>query len=279
MDAPLRWRKPRRVFVNSMSDLFHEGVPDAVLDRIFAVMALCPQHTFQVLTKRAERMSLWACGNAVERVQLALKALAYSGKLGERGKRGPLPQVPGWPLPNVWLGVSVEDQERADERIPHLLRVPAAVRFLSCEPLLEAVDLHAARYAHPDGSTIGAVTSWDGGVDWVIVGGESGPGARPFDLAWARSLVAQCKATRVACFVKQLGANPVTNYYGRDGGESAAQCEERTGAEITVAGWDERDGQPPLHTVYQVPLRDPKGGDMAEWPEDLRVREMPAVRR
>jgi protein gp37 len=137
-------------------------------------------------------------------------------------------------LPNVWLGVSVENQQYADERIPLLLQTPAALRFISAEPLLGPLDLQpAVRYAP---------------IDWVIVGGESGPGARPFDLAWARSIVQQCQAAGVACFVKQVGAKPVFE-----------------GTPVGVfEGYD---------------YEDPKGGDPSEWPEDLRVREFPGVRQ
>ena len=140
LEAPLRWRKPRRVFVNSMSDLFHEEVPDEYIDRVFAVMALCPEHVFQVLTKRPERMRDYLSESP--RVPTSTEYRvdeAMDGICGERGWHSPGLQA--WPLPNVWLGVSVEDQRRADERIPLLLETPAAVHFLSCEPLLGPIDL------------------------------------------------------------------------------------------------------------------------------------------
>jgi len=154
VDLPLRWRQPRAIFVNSMSDLFHEAVPLPFIRAVFSTMQAAHWHVFQILTKRAERL-----------VELA-------------------PSLP-WPA-NVWMGVTVERQDCA-WRVDYLRRVPAAVRFLSCEPLLGPLLLELA------------------GIDWVIVGGESGPHARPMDLAWARSLRSQCRAHGVPFFLKQLG--------------------------------------------------------------------------
>lgn len=261
LTEPLRWRKPSRVFVNSMSDLFHEALPDEAIDRVFAVMALAPQHTFQVLTKRPERMRDYFAD-----VQARATAILLAGDA--------LPFPPmhrrvgsyAVPLPNVWLGVSVEDQATADERIPKLLSTPAAVRFVSYEPALGPVDFE--RVPLPDAYLrMNGVTGClqpiaekesepddyiyfmrkDMKLNWIIVGGESGPGARPFDIAWARSTIAQCKAAGVACFVKQLGSYAILDRrYDR-----------------SVSGW----------TRW---LRDRKGGDTSEWPEDMRVREFPA---
>lgn len=184
LDQPLRWRRPRRVFVDSMSDLFHDLVPDPFIDRVFAVMAMCPQHTFQVLTKRPRRMARH------------LGDLASS--VGTR--------------PNVWLGTSVEDQRAADERIPPLLATPAAVRFLSCEPLLGPLDLTGWLGACPACGGAGCPDGWGfgrrcrgRGLDWVIAGGESGPEHRPLDLDWARSLRDQCGAAGAPFFFKQIG--------------------------------------------------------------------------
>jgi protein gp37 len=163
-----------------------------------------------------------------------------------------------WPLSNVWLGVSVEDQQRADERIPALLRTPAAVRFLSVEPQLGPVDLTSIGSWR--GEPLSALEEQVGHVerppvDWVIVGGESGPGARPFHLEWARTIVEQCKAAGVAVFVKQLGADP-------------------------IEGTDHRSDHPdPDLLRYPLHLLNKKGGDPLEWPPDLRVREFPEVRR
>lgn len=211
LDAPLHWRKPRMVFVNSMSDLFHEDVPDAFIDEVFAVMALCPQHTFQVLTKRPERMreyfdvlrDSWP-RDRVDSIGAAMNAIRG------RPERQPVPVF--LPLPGVWLGVSVEDQTRVDERIPLLLATPAAVRFVSAEPLLGPVDLSSVgplrwdvltgwKPAH-DGWPEGANTDR---LDWLIVGGESGASARPMHPDWARSLRDQCQTAGVPFFFKQWG--------------------------------------------------------------------------
>lgn len=202
LNDPLRWKKPRLIFVNSMSDLFHEGVPDSFIDRVFAVMALSPQHTFQVLTKRPERMSryLWSAERRV--ASLA----GYSTNEGDWYK---------WPLKNVWLGVSIEDQKTADERIPLLLQTPAAVRWLSAEPLLGPINFRWEPYAHEaTGETYreylerhGKVNQYEAlrQISWVVAGGESGPGARPMHPDWARSLRDQCAEARVPFFFKQFG--------------------------------------------------------------------------
>ena len=193
LKKPFHWRKPRRVFVNSMSDLFHEAVPDEFLDQVFAVMAITLTHTYQVLTKRPERMCAYCADDATLGRVLALMAKWTAGVPEvESTVKHRADGLSGFQLPNVWLGVSVEDQEAADARIPLLLETPAAVRFLSCEPLLGRIDLRLDQYKR---------------LDWVIVGGESGPRARSMDLDWAHSLVEQCDNANVACFVKQLGSN------------------------------------------------------------------------
>lgn len=195
---PLRWTRPRKVFVNSMSDLFHDKVPDEYIARVFAVMALAPQHTFQVLTKRHGRMrSLLSCDDFRSEVTQTFVGWAVEDL---SLKTGHLESATGdwWPLPNVWLGVSAEDQKRADLRIPALLDTPAAVRFVSAEPLLGPIDLH--------GDPIGKDSVfWIGHLDWVIVGGESGPGARPMHPDWARSMRDQCVAAGVPFLFKQWG--------------------------------------------------------------------------
>lgn len=193
LQDPLHWRRPRRIFVNSMSDLFHEEIPAEVLGSIFHVMAEAKQHTFQVLTKRPERMVQWFNE-------------PFANRFGS--------------LPNVWLGVSVENQQAADERIPLLLQTPAAVRFLSCEPLLGAIDLSAwlpqvnscqNTITDPDGKDayrrmINAAARRIGPtIDWVIAGGESGSGARPMHPEWARKLRDQCYRAFVPFFFKQWG--------------------------------------------------------------------------
>lgn len=184
---PLRWQRPRRIFVNSMSDLFHPEVSDAWIDRIFSVMALAPRHTFQVLTKRPARMLAYMqkLASSIVPLEGAARALGYSFKFQNIS-------LLQWPIPNVWLGVSVEDQKTADERIPLLMQTPAAVRWLSAEPLLGLIDLEA-------------VPTLEGSIDWVVVGGESGPGARPMHPEWARSLRDQCTAAGVPFFFKQWG--------------------------------------------------------------------------
>jgi protein gp37 len=205
---PLKWKKPKRIFVNSMSDLFHENVPDEWLDRIFAVMALCPQHTFQVLTKRPERMleyfrsfyqrdaevrgfatCVWVAENVPKPEQDWIERLIIR-----------IPQG----LPNVWLGVSVENQRTADERIPPLLQTPAAVRFISAEPLLGPVDLERGGFSLLQPVISSSGVRWPG-LNWVIVGGESGLGARPMHPDWVRKLRDQCRAAKVPFFFKQWG--------------------------------------------------------------------------
>ena len=185
LEKPLHWRKPRRIFVNSMSDLFHEKVPFEFIDKVFAVMALCPQHTFQVLTKRPERMAEYLSVRFPEdKPYLAVKFGTPSGHFRS---------IREYPISNLWLGTSIEDQESADKRVPELLKCPAAVRFLSYEPALGPVDLGDWLSLNPT----------DIGIDWVIVGGESGPGFRTMNLDWLRSVVGQCKAAGVPVFVKQ----------------------------------------------------------------------------
>ena len=221
---PLRWRRPRRIFVNSMGDLFHESVPDEWIDRVFAVMALCPQHTFQVLTKRSARMRAYmdrACGRiADEAIELRRTPPAVARGLGPSAVV-PLPHItpgkPWWPLPNVWLGVSTEDQRRADKRVPDLLATPAAIRFVSAEPLLGPLNLRRIRIAPDhhtmldalDGYAIADSISGSGQeramLDLVIVGGEGGPNARPMHPDWARSLRDRCAAAGTAFFFKQWG--------------------------------------------------------------------------
>ena len=245
LTQPLKWRRPRMIFVCAHGDLFHEAVPDEWIDRVFAVMALSPQHTFQVLTKRAKRMRkylsakrsrvVWeqACEIAVE----ADADVLLCGPMGDPpdGLPGRRVDVGKWPLPNVWLGVSAEDQTRADERVPDLLATPAAVRFVSAEPLLVPIDfsrIKAPADPHAPGEewffdalTAGdyylfdagrdAVTGkqfWDSGdgpwherLDWIIVGGESGRDARPMHPDWPRAIRDQCAAAGVAFFFKQFG--------------------------------------------------------------------------
>ena len=280
LEKPLRWRKPRRIFVADMGDLFHRANSNETIAAVFGVMAATPWHTFQVLTKRAARMLAWFewLGNvpatyATSRLYRSdlFDAVNVKALLGQepaskissdavdcmkwamhtlpredRSDRFAMDLLAAsvdtrcvrWPLPNVWLGVSAEDQATADERIPHLLACPAAVRWVSAEPLLGPVDL----------------TAYLGRLDWAVVGGESGPGARPCSIGWIRDIVQQCGAASVRRFVKQLGGNPLGR--GSD-------------LQIRVSGRGSDEYRFPLE------LRDRKGGDVSEWPEDLRVREYP----
>lgn len=172
LDEPMRWKRPRKIFVNSMSDLFHKDIPDDYIRQVFDVMAQTPQHTYQVLTKRPERMMEFVNGYNPE-------------------------NLAPHPLPNVWLGTSVENQKAADERIPFLLETPAAVKFLSCEPLLGPLDFRKVPGFNRRDLNL---SNW-----WIIVGGESGNGARPMEADWARSIRDQCKIAGVPFFFKQWG--------------------------------------------------------------------------
>lgn len=238
LDAPLRWRKPHRVFVNSLSDLFHADVPDEFITRVWAVMALAPKQTFQILTKRPARMR--ALLNSRTFHQRVRDCLRHEHSLSEVDAYG----TERFPLPNVHLGVSVENQHWADIRLPALYDTPAAVRFVSCEPLLGPVDVGLVtevggctcggyEYQHEPLCGIEPGPSW-GRLHWCIVGGESGPGARPMELAWARQIRDQCQAVGTPVFVKQMGS-----VWARTVGADA------------------------------------KGGDWSHWPNDLRVREYP----
>lgn len=250
LDQPLRWKRARRIFVCAHGDLFHESVPDEAIDKVFAVMALAPHHTFQILTKRAKRMREYFAARQ-EGDPWAEAADYLTDLLAIEDGHAIVLEPRDMPLPNVWLGVSVEDQTRADERIPDLLATPAAVRFISAEPLLGPVHLGylgwpsgpapsrrtgcsaltGARYEN--GEYIGSYPR----LDWCIVGGESGQRARRFHVEWAESLLDQCRAAGTAFFMKQMGTNP-----------------------IGIAGTTG------------------KGDDPMQWPATLRVREMPNAR-
>jgi protein gp37 len=213
LEQPLHWRKPTKVFPCSMTDLFGRWVKDEWIDKIHHVMWRASQHTFQILTKRPDRM------------------LAYMNN----------PNTPGLkPLSNVWLGVSAEDQKTADERIPLLLQTPAAVRWISAEPLLGPIDL-----THLCGSTLNALDGIDlesigdirdtgvlgkgqpeRGIDWVVVGGESGPKSRPMHPDWARSLRERCVAAGIPFFFKQHGDWIGSDQQMADGGDPVlSECD------------------------------------------------------
>lgn len=349
LTAPLRWKKPKRIFVNSMSDLFHEGVPDEVIDRVFAVMALSPQHTFLVLTKRSERMrsylavlerhvidrlgprlttavnevfrmsgrSWGKCGSTSTHVTTSghgsgamepemlratedggIERLGFSVAGEERWFRCAqvyadsifaahgretyeYPRRYGWalkewPLPNVWLGVSAEDQPRFNERVAHLIDTPAAVRWISAEPLLGPIDLtQLPMYrvadpssefpfdtlrARPKSFRIAPGFPYVQPLDWVVAGGESGPKARPMHLDWFRGLHDQCVAAGIPFFGKQLGPTVVM---------SRSDCATPV---ALGAGWRAHHAGAPEGTVS---LRDRRGADPIEWPPELRRREFP----
>jgi len=252
--VPLGWKKPRRVFVNSMSDLFHPALTHEQRAAVFGVVAACPQHTFQVLTKRDPRpFFAWVMdgtGPMTSPTDVVLDAASDVTAIS-RVRRTTYP----WPLPNLELLVSVEDQKSADERIPWLFGCDAAIRGVSYEPALDPVDFSRwLSLGSPCSAGSPCATCEGGGeacdrLDVIIVGGESGPGARPFDVHIARETIAQCRAAEVACFIKQMGAHPVD-----------VVADESGGFGFTVAALD---------------LADAKGGDMSEWPEGLDVREWP----
>jgi protein gp37 len=301
LTLPLKWRAPRRIFVDSESDLFHDGVPDEWIDRVFAVMALAPQHTFQVLTKRPERMRRYLADSAELGPQRTSRRVInrmdqpdwLALPRGRTFDRRPA----AWPLPNVWLGVSVEDQATADERIPLLLQTPAALRFVSYEPALGPVDFlpfvtrlnvrccprcgfrtNRSKIVVPDAlcpnEGMGLVD--DIAIDWVICGGESGPSARPMHPAWARATIKACKAAGTACFFKQEGSwteRRPHNYCRlstkRYSHESVGMFED---GGFYQANEPDSWGARGMVTLFR------HGGhnsNPAEWPEDLRIREFP----
>ena len=257
LDAPLRLRKPSRIFPVDMGDIFYEGFSNEEIAAVYGVMAQAPRHIFQVLTKRPERARDW-----------------YRWVASFEKDHGPPPDVVvtteamnrididsiqrQWPLANVHLGVSAEDQERADERIPILLTIPAAVRWVSYEPALEVVDFSrwlggfdgsdedgycarcGVRIDRHDGCQ--CPPGYGPFLNWIVVGGESGPGARPFVLSWARRVVLASEKAGVPCFVKQLGARPMDYSLG---------------------------------DISSLVLKDRHGGDISEFPVELRVREFP----
>lgn len=315
---PLGWRKPRRIFVCSMSDLFHEDVPTEYIAAVFGVMAACPKHTFQLLTKRADRMHAWFrwLDEQAERARsvfpndehkwlrdhvLRSAALRHGCDMPNQGAQGSV-----WPLPNVHLGVSVENQAYADERIPLLLDTPAAIRYVSAEPLLGPTSL--ARYLrtldvgpatfHPispeqrqrygDAPQSIIITRRGSGLDWVIVGGESGGLAtRPFAPEWARLLVQQCAATTTPIFVKQIGS---WRQYREFRSFEQWVDKAKTWLRGAHAKLIDAKGRPCPDGASLMQARDEgtfpvtayvhvigKGEDPADWDADLRVQQFPRV--
>lgn len=297
-----------------MSDLFHEKVTDEQIAAVFGVMAACPQHTFQVLTKRPERMRGWfrwiekfphidgtgAIGGPTNAMWDALSK--FPGTLpgidpDDEGISLGRAVHRDWPLPNVLLGVSIEDQATADERIPILLETPAAVHWIAAEPLLGPVDLDLPRCDTHDREFVGAgdvCTECDAdgysgelsyghwldacadadqpGISWVVCGGESGPNARPCDIEWIRSIVRQCREAGVPPHVKQAGSNVRDrNDAGFVGDGDDAWAVGDDAVEHNPDGYvDECQG-----ASVRVRLRSRKGSDPSEWPSDIRVQEFP----
>lgn len=232
---PLEWKRPVRIFVENQSDLFGEWVTDEQVDHVFAVMMMCQRHTFQVLTKRPERMLEY------------FRTIPFGGQDGAHDTRqfritkqwsklGPakpnwngtptatLQAMTRWPLSNVWLGISCESQPTAEKRTAILRQIPAAIRFISQEPQIAEIDWRPGMLD---------------GIGWLVQGGESGRGARDFHVEWAQKTSLQCAEANVSYFLKQIGAKPIV------------------------------DGE----LMYWI--IDRKGGDMDEWPQDLRVRQFP----
>jgi len=263
----------KRVFIGDMTDIFGEWVPIRFLVGLWMVFASRPDVTFQVLTKRA--------GRAKEILSSDMARLAEihqdDGDLGfpaldEFSFADAVNRLERGPLPNVWLSVSCEDQSAANERIPLLLQTPATVRGVSLEPLIGPIDL--SQIPIPNGVTMNVLrraSVFAPHVDWVIVGGESGPSARHCDVAWIRSIVQQCQDARVPVLVKQLGRYPVLHdltelpeWPWPSGFDDAAHQPERCGLSPSGLQW------------WSIPtVSHPKGGDMAEWPKELRLRQYP----
>jgi len=295
--TPLRWTQPRRIFVTAMSDLFQESVSEDLIDAVLAVMALAPQHTFQVLTKRPARMMAylterWPPARAqsltlpgtrwdrpaeppgADRHQQILNTAErlLQGPLGAQTRfwtpdGRPLSHAQPWPLPNVWWGVSVENQATAEARIPWLLQTPAVGRFVSYEPALEAVDFSpwlGEALETTTGQGLPAELWSARGLDWVICGGESGPHARPCRTCWLRQVVRQCAAAAIPCFVTQVGSRPT--------GDQAEAWPDDT-------RWTAVEAHPGADTLYalRVKLKAPQGADPTEWPDDLRCQQFPEV--
>ena len=262
----LQWKKPRLVFVSNMADLFDKDVPDEFIDQVWAHMAIAQHHQFQVLTKEPKRMKLYLRSGAKQRVRRATVDLGRELNLPHEVYLGYETCDFDWPLNNVWLGTSIESQAMANIRIQHLLQTPAAVRFLSCEPLIKNLDLSewlasplgegicdacgesGSLYAVDESPVAGLAicTKCCPRLDWIIVGGESGNFARECHQDWLRSIVQQCQRANVKVFVKQLGSYSIISQSSIDG---------------TVD--------------VKLQLKNRKGGDINEFPNDLQIRQFP----
>jgi protein gp37 len=298
LTEPLRWKKPRKIFVNSMSDLFHAHVPREFLAQVFAVMAATPQHTYQILTKRPDRAARILGGSCTHghpngehfRAAMEWAATSHSPTYVPGLEHGIYHRA-GWPLPNVWIGTSVENQKYADLRIPALLNTPAAVRFLSCEPLLGPIDLWGPIVpgrgrpkltywldGRPYWDESKATTTSTGltmaplstgpRIDWVIAGGESGPRARAVHPNWVRTIRDQCQHSGVPFFFKQWGewgpapfqvrvCDPNAGWQGTDEELAAAKAdsEARGATHVHTGNWYDEDGQRKywLHEIGHKP--------------------------
>lgn len=263
---PLHWKKGKLIFPASMTDWMADFVPDEWRDKMLAVMALTPQHTYLTLTKRADRQREYLNDPetrqrvAVAMVNMVQQINRESGKhkawvlpLVERPDS--TPEQPTfwtmWPLPNLWLGVSAENQEYADTRIPRLLSTPVAIRWVSLEPLLGPTDI----------SLFGRNLGQDVGLDWGVIGLESGGKARPGNIEWIRHLITQFRAAGVPVFVKQLGAKPYLH-------KQDSVHIEKPGMKFSMQSLE-------INSTFK--LKDPKGGDPSEWPKDLQVRDYPQL--
>lgn len=273
LERVLRRRKPTTWFWADMTDLFGSWVPDEWIDRCASVVALTPQHRHIWLTKRGARMREWV---SLQNRQSISRWMGIAATYR------------GWPLSNLILGVSASTQADADEQCDHLVRTPAACRMASFEPLIEAIDAHLTapcdrqcdEFNHAEcPGTNGPCVMQKPRLDWVIVGGESGPGARPCDVAWIRSLLRQCREAAVPCFVKQLGAR--ITYSGATADppwrlqvEGVEWPWESHGWPMSIGWWSD-----PRDNTGGPILCHRKGSNMAEWPKDLRVRQLPEVLR
>lgn len=322
LEQPLSWKRPRMVFVCAHGDLFHEDVPDGWIAYVWSIMMQCPQHTFQVLTKRADRMRAWVAkwndltGDddpmefknargpyAVRRAHPSGRGQLFADYLDVMLKLagGKIPDGAAWPTfdwmhgwkywpgvaPNIWLGVSAEDQRRACERIPALLATPAAVRFVSAEPLLGPIRMtHLISNGPPteiDALTgISSVrsgherisTSQGASLDWVIVGGESGQDARPMHPAWARSMRDQCQTAGVPFFFKQWGAwEP---YRHPDDGTIAPHVLASNGA---LSSGDRLEGCPARERPPWVPVRNVGKARAGRLLDGIEWNEMPGSKQ
>lgn len=297
LGEPLTWRKPQRVFVNSMSDLFHESLTNEEITRVFAVMAATPHHTFQILTKRPKRAASWFEAVDLFRIGEQMRAL----DLPANGRAFPR-TCDVWPLPNVHLGVSAEDQDTYNARVPVLVhQCPAALHWVSLEPQLGPIKLRGTGHIH---------------LGWVVQGGEAGPGARPFDIDWAHSMRDECAESGIPYFCKQLGGNHFASWMvqwsPRHDGSFDAYVIDGNGVVRTDLAtvwpngvwhtWDangtggENSSEPTVELAKRASLaalqrqhvtpikgwarhahmlKHRKGADMAEWPPEIRVRQFP----